>query len=217
MADAFAPIAQDVRTAGFAPTFLIAALDAARREAAAAEALPAPEPEPDPVIAVLAEARRIAFAEGHAAGLREAEAAAPAIAAQAATLALDALRAGHAAAAEAARNAAEDVARLALAMLDAALPGLAAQNGAALVAAFARRLRPMLESAPEARLLVAPGLVEATRALLGTATIAIEEDAALPPGDARAEWRSGGAALDLAARRQAIRGVLEAAGLGPRE
>ncbi|WP_230169652.1 hypothetical protein, partial [Roseomonas sp. CECT 9278] len=127
-----------------------------------------------------------------------------------------ALAAGHAAAAAAARDAAEEVARLALAMLDAALPGLAAGHGGALAAGFAQRLRPMLEGAPEARLLVAPGFVDATRELLGDG-IAIAEDAGLAAGDARAEWRSGGATLDLAARRQAIRGVLEAAGLGPRE
>lgn len=213
MADGFAPIAQESRASGFAPTFLIAALDAARREAAQAETVP----EPDPVAAVIAEARRLAFAEGHAEGLREAAATLPAAAARAATLALEALRDGHAAAAEAARDAAEDVARLALAMLDAALPGLSERNGAALAAAFARRLLPMLESAPQARLLVAPGFGNATRALLGIDSITIDEDVALPAGDARAEWRSGGAALDLAARRHAIRGVLEAAGLGPRE
>jgi flagellar biosynthesis/type III secretory pathway protein FliH len=213
MADSFAPIAREASPAGFAPTFLIAALDAARREAAEADRMP----EPDPVAAVIAEARRIAFAEGHAQGLREAQEAAPALAAHAAALALDALREGHAAAALAARDAADDVARLALAMLDAALPGLAARNGAALAAAFANRLVPMLESAPEARLLVAGGLGEVTRGLLGPVAITIEEDAALPPGDARAEWRSGGAALDLAARRREIRGVLEAAGLGARE
>lgn len=212
MPDSFAPMAQEVRTSGFAPTFLIAALDAARREAAQAEIVP----EPDPVAAVIAEARRLAFAEGHAEGLREAAAGLPAQGARAAALALDALREGHAAAAAAARDAAEDVARLALAMLDAALPGLAVGNAAGLAAAFAQRLLPMLQGAPEALLLVAPGFAEATRDLVG-AGIVIVEDAALQAGDARAEWRSGGAALDLAARRQAIRGVLEAAGLGPRE
>jgi flagellar biosynthesis/type III secretory pathway protein FliH len=213
MADRFAPLAQDAPAAGFAPTFLIAALDAARREAAATDRMP----EPDPVTAVLAEARRLAFAEGHAAGLREAAAATPALAARAAAAALDALRDGAAEAAAAAREAAEDVARLAVALLDSALPGLAAANGAALAAAFAQRLRPMLEAAPEARLLVPPGFGEATRALLSDAAIAVEEDAALPPGDARAQWRSGGAAFDLAARRREISRVLEAAGLGPRE
>jgi len=213
MADGFAPMAREARAGGFAPTFLIAALDAARREAAEAAILP----DPDPVAAVIAEARRVAFAEGHAEGLREAAASVPALAAQAAARATEALRAGHEAAAEAARDAAEDVARLALAMLDAALPGLAAGNAAGLAAAFARRLLPMLQGAAEARLSVAPGFADATRSVLGIDTIDIIEDAALPAGDARAEWRSGGAALDLAARRQAIRGVLEAAGLGPRE
>ena len=215
MADSFVPLAPEARPGSFAPTFLIAALDAARREAA--EAGPLPDPGPDPVAAVIEEARRIAFADGHAAGLREAAAAAPAQAARVAALALEALREGRAAAAAAAHDAAEEVARLALAMLDAALPGLAAGNAAGLAAAFAQRLLPMLQGAPEARLLVAPGLAAPTQALLGSLGIVIEEDAALPPGDARAEWRSGGAALDLAARRQAIRGVLEAAGLGPRE
>jgi hypothetical protein len=215
MPDSFTPIASDAPSAGFAPTFLIAALDAARREAA--QAAVDLTPEPDPVAAVIDQARRAAFAEGRAQGLHEAETATEAVAAQAAVLALDALREGHAAAAEAAREAAEDVARVALAMLDAALPGLAGETGAGLAAAFARRLLPMLQGAPEARLLVAPGFAEPTRALLGDMPIIVEEDTALPPGDARAQWRSGGAELDLAARRREIRGVLEAAGLGPRE
>ncbi len=213
MPDSFTPIATDLRDPHFAPTFLIAALDAARREAAAAP----PEPEPDPVAGILAEARRAAFAEGHAAGLREGESRTEAQAAQAAAIALDALRAGHAAAADAARTAAEEVARMAMAMLDAALPGLAAEQAPALAAAFGQRLMPMLRGAPEARLLVAPGFADATRALLPDGAIVVEEDATLVPGDARAEWRSGGAELDLAARRREIRGVLEAAGLGPRE
>jgi flagellar biosynthesis/type III secretory pathway protein FliH len=214
MAESFAPMARDVFREGFAPTCLIEALDAARREAAEAEREP---PPPDPVAAVIAEARRAALEEGRARGLAEAAAAQPALAARSAALALEALRAGSTAAAAAAQEAAAEVARLALGMLDAALPGLAAQNGAALAAAFARRLAPMLQAAPEARLLVAPGLAEPTRALLAGAAIAIAEDETLPPGDARAEWRSGGAALDLAARRREIAGVLEAAGLGPRE
>ncbi|BDG73578.1 hypothetical protein [Roseomonas fluvialis] len=213
MPDSFTPIAPDAPPAGFAPTFLIAALDAARREAAQAERIV----EPDPVAAVIAEARRTAFADGHAQGLREAAAATETVAASAARLALEALREGREAAAEAARDAAQDVARLALAMLDAALPGLAAQGGADLAAAFAQRLAPMLRSAPDALLLVAPGLGEPTRALLGNVGITVEEDPALSAGDARAQWRSGGADLDLAARRREIRGVLEAAGLGPQE
>lgn len=218
MGDAFAPLAPPRPGQGFAPTLLIAALDAARREAAA-EAAPEPEPEagPDPMEALLAEARQSAWEDGRAAGLAEAEAASAAVAARAAEHALAALREGAAAARKAAAEAAADLARVALAMLDAALPGLAADNAAALAAAFARRLAPALEVMPEARLLVPPGLAEATRALLGPVGIAVEEDPALPAGDARAEWRGGGAALDLAARRAEIRRVLESAGLGPKE
>jgi hypothetical protein len=211
MPDRFAPLAPPPEGAGFAPTFLIAALDAARREAAATRL----EPDPDPFAEALAQARREGFAEGHAQGLREAEQTTAALAAVAAAAGAEALREGRAAASAAAEAAAADVARLALGLLDAALPGMAAANGPALAAAFAQRLKPMLEAAPEARLLVAPGLGEATRALLAPLPLTIEEEAGLPPGDARAEWRAGGAALDLAQRRRQIRGVLEAAGLGP--
>jgi hypothetical protein len=213
MADRFAPIARPAGPADFAPTFLIAALDAARREAAAAQH----RAEPDPLAEALAQARREGFAEGHAQGLREGAESAAAQAARAAAAGIEALRAGRAEAAAAAQAAAADVARLALAMLDAALPGLAAANGAALAGAFADRLRPMLGAAPEARLLVAPGLGAPTRALLGTLDLAIEEEAGLAPGDARAEWRSGGAGFELAQRRREIRSVLEAAGLGLRD
>ncbi|MBR0683177.1 hypothetical protein GXW74_21995 [Roseomonas eburnea] len=218
MADGFAPLALAATRDGFAPTFLIAALDAARREAAAAPPSPPPEPPgPDPMEEILAEARRLARQEGRAEGLREAAAAREALAAQAALLAAGALREGRAAAAEAAAKVATDLARLALSMLEAALPGIAAENGAALTAGFVRRLAPLLETTPEARILVAPGLAEPTRALLAADGVTVEEDAALAPGDARAEWRGGGAAFDLAARRRDIRGVLDAAGLGPRE
>jgi hypothetical protein len=112
---------------------------------------------------------------------------------------------------------AHDLSRLVLSVLDAALPGLAAEHGAPLAAAFARRVAPVLEAAPEARLLVPAGLGEAVRGLLGASAITVEEDATLPPGDARAEWRGGGATSDLAGRRQDIRRVLESSGLGPKE
>ena len=220
MTEGFSPIAREAFREGFAPTFLIAALDAARREAEAAPP-PAPPPslapEPDPMEELLADARRIAREEGRAEGLREAAASREALAAEAALIAAGALRDGQAAAAEAAAAVATDLARLALSMLDAALPGLAAENGAALVAGFARRLAPLLETEPEARILVAPGLAEATRALFAMEGVTVAEDAALAPGDARAEWRGGGANFDLAARRRDIRGVLDAAGLGPKE
>jgi hypothetical protein len=64
MADGFAPIARDLPQDGFTPTLLIAALDAARREAAA-PAPPAP-PERDPLPGLLAEARAAGREEGRA-------------------------------------------------------------------------------------------------------------------------------------------------------
>lgn len=216
MSDAFTPAAGAPLREGFTPTLLIAALDAARREAAA-RAEPPPEPSPDPTEALLAEARRSGWEDGHAAGLAEAAAASEAVAARAAEHALAALRDGAAAAREAAAEAAAGLARIAIAMMDAALPGLAAGHAGALAAAFARRIAPALEVMPEARLLVPPGLAAETRALLGMASITVEEDPALPPGDARAEWRGGGAALDLSARRAEIRRALDSAGLGPKE
>lgn len=214
MSDAFTPAARIARPADFAPTFLIAALDAARREAAAAAP---PPPGPDPIEALLEEARLAGREEGRAAGLAEAMRSREAQAAEAASVAAAALADGRGAAAELAAEAAGRLARVALAVLDAALPGLAAAHGAALAAEFARRLAPMLDASPEARIVVAPGIAEEVRALLGAARVTVAEDAALAPGDARAEWRAGGAVLDLAARRREIRRVLQAAGLGEEE
>lgn len=217
MSDAFTPAARHARPTDFAPTFLIAALDAARREADLASSAPPPPPGPDPVEAMLEEARLSGLEEGRAAGLAEAMRSRDARIAEAASAAAAALVAGRGAAAGMAAEAATRLSRVALAVLDAALPGLAAAHGAALAAEFARRLAPMLDASPEARILVAPGLAEDVRAMLGAAGVAVAEDAALAPGDARAEWRAGGAALDLAARRREIRRVLQAAGLGDEE
>jgi hypothetical protein len=47
-------------------------------------------------------------------------------------------------------------------------------------------------------------------ARIGATALAITEDPDLPPGDAAAAWRGGGAALSLTARRQAIAALLQA-------
>lgn len=213
MADSFARTAVEPPARHFRPTLLVAALDAARREAAAPPA-PAPPPSIEPL---LAEARRGGWEDGLAEGLRRAVETQQAAAGRAAEIAAEALRHSHASARDASTAVAQDLARLVLSMLDAALPGLAADHGAPLAAAFARRVAPVLETVPEARLLVPVGLGEAVRALLGARAITVEEDAAVPPGDARATWRGGGAAFDLSTRRQAIRQLLESSGLGPKE
>lgn len=219
MADGFIPLPSHAAPGDFAPTFLIAALDAARREAArAAEAPPPPPiPMPNPVEEQLAEARRMGHAAGRAEALAEAAASHQALVADTAGMALALLEDTRKAAERIAGEAARDIAALVVSVLDAALPDLVARNSAPLAAAFARRLAPMIETAPEARILVAPGLAAETRALLGGTAFAVEEDAALAPGDARAEWRGGGAGFELDARRHDIRRVLHAAGIVPTE
>ena len=219
MADGFIPLSADPMRGDFAPTFLIAALDAARREAASAAEAPAPPPPamPDPLAERVAEAHRAGHAAGRAEALAEGAASRQAMAADTAGMALALLQDTRMAAGQIVDEAARDVAALVVSVLDAALPGLAARNGAALAAEFARRLAPMIETALEARILVARGLAGETRALLGEPAFRIEEDASLPPGDARAEWRGGGAAFDLAARRHDISLMLAAAGIAPTE
>jgi hypothetical protein len=123
------------------------------------------------------------------------------------------LAASEQASAAIAAEASRGVARVALAMLDAALPGLAAQQSAALVADFAERLRPALAFLPEAHFHIAPGLLEVVRTLVGDLAVTLVADPALAPGDARAAWQGGGAEFDLAKRRLAIADALSAAGL----
>jgi flagellar biosynthesis/type III secretory pathway protein FliH len=210
MSSAFVPVSPIALVRDFAPTSLIEALDAAREEAAR---MPPPPPEPDPMEetlrAVAAAAREDGFAAGRASMTQE-------VANRAAeSLALigKQLAASQAASSEIAAEASRGVARVALAMLDAALPGLAAQQSAALVADFAERLRPALAFLPEAHLHVAPSLMEEVRALVGDLAVRLQPDAALAPGDARASWQGGGAEFELSKRRAAIAGALSAAGL----
>ena len=210
MSDGFVPVSRLALVREFAPTSLIEALDAAREEAAR---MPPPPPEPDPMEetlrAVAAAAREDGFAAGRASMSQEAAQRA----AESLGLIAKQLAASQAASAEIAAEASRGVARVALAMLDAALPGLAAQQSAALVADFADRLRPALAFLPEAHLHIAPSLMEDVRALVGDLAVTLVPDAALPPGDARASWQGGGAEFDLAKRRAAIVEALSAAGL----
>ena len=212
MSDGFVPVSRTALIRDFAPTSLIEALDAAREEAAR---MPPPPPEPDPMEetlrAVAAAAREDGFAAGRASMTQEATQRA----AESLGLIAKQLAASQAASADIAAEASRGVARVALAMLDAALPGLAAQQSASLVADFAERLRPALAFLPEAHLHVAPDLMEDVRVLLGDLAVTLMPDASLAPGDARASWQGGGAEFDLAKRRAAIAEALSAAGLDP--
>jgi flagellar biosynthesis/type III secretory pathway protein FliH len=177
---------------------------------------PAPPP-PDP--ALLAAARQEGATEGHARGFAEglAEGMRRQAAAQQASIAasLGLLSASLSAAAEegarAAVASAEALASLLLGAMDAALPAASARDGPALLARVATALRPALADRPEARLLVAPDLVEAVAALLPDGPPVVG-DTALPPVDGRIEWRDGAQIVALAARRAAVRDALEAAG-----
>ena len=210
MSSGFVPVSRMALVRDFAPTSLIEALDAAREEAAR---MPPPPPEPDPMEetlrAVAAAAREDGFAAGRASMTNEATQRA----AESLALIAKQLAASQAAAAEIAAEASRGIARVAIAMLDAALPGLAAQQSAALVADFAERLRPALAFLPEARLHVAPSLMEDVRALVSDLAVTLQPDASLAPGDARATWQGGGAEFELSKRRAAIAEALSAAGL----
>ena len=212
MSQIFVPVPRGPALPDFAPTSLIEALDAARAEAA--KAPPAP-PEADPMEetmrAVAAAAREDGFAAGRASMTQEAVNRAAESLAQIAKY----LTASQEASAQIAAQASQGVARIALAMLDAALPGLAARQSANLVAAFAERLRPALGFLPQAHLHVSPALLEDIRALIGDMAVALVPDPKLAPGEARAVWQGGGAEFNLEARRATIAEALRAAGLGP--
>jgi flagellar biosynthesis/type III secretory pathway protein FliH len=210
MSSGFVPVSRLALVRDFAPTSLIKALDAAREEAARLPPpLPAPDPMEETLRAVAAAAREDGFAAGRASMTQEAANRA----AESLALIAKHLAASQEASADIAAQASKGIARVALAMLDAALPGLAARQGAALVEDFAERLRPALSFLPEAHLHVAPGLLEDVRALIGDLAVTLVADAALPPGDARATWQGGGAEFDLARRRAAIAEAFAAAGL----
>ncbi|TCZ63283.1 hypothetical protein [Roseicella aquatilis] len=177
---------------------------------------PPPPPAPDPeavaaeaMQARLAAAREAGFAEGEAT-TREAMAAGLAAREAAALERIAAAMAeGAAQARAAAGEAAEVLARTLLAALDAALPEAAARLAPDVAARLAAELRPLLEDGFAVTLRVAPGATAAAAARIGDPRLTIAEDAALPPGDARAAWRGGGALVSLAARRQAVAALLQ--------
>jgi flagellar assembly protein FliH len=174
-------------------------------------------PPPDPVL--LAAIRAEAFAEGHARGFTEGLAeglrrqAAAQEAAIAASLGLVAAALADAAdqGEQAAVASAEALASLLLGAMDAALPAESARGGDGMLVRVATALRPALADRPEARLLVAPALVERLAALLPDGP-EVAGDPALEPGDGRIAWRDGAQLISLAARRAAIRDALGAAG-----
>ena len=159
-------------------------------------------------------ARDEGHAEGLEAGLRQAAADRSAREAAALGAIAAALDGGREEARQAAGEAALKVARLLLAALDAALPAAAARLAPESAAALAAMLEPLLRDGVAVTLFVAPGESEAAAARIGDRPgLAVEEDAALAPGDARASWRGGNAKASLAARRAAVAEIMGALGL----
>ena len=177
------------------------AADAARDEAAALAAL-------------VESARAEGYAAGLAAGRDAAEEAGQERIASALDGMTDALAQARDRAGMAAQEAARDLAALVLGMLDKALPGLAAARAPDMLRHLAGQLLPRLTLLPAPRFLVAPGLAQALAPLLRGLDVALAEDEALPPGDARVEWRSGVLRFDRAARMAALRAAFAEAGIG---
>jgi len=180
-----------------------------------APAKPPPEEIPAPSIEEMLEAAR---REGHAAGLREGEArgraaeqaARDALADEAIRIALLQLEAARETARDIADQNAQALAELLVSMVDAALPGAAAREAAALLEPLMRALGPVEEAPPGAVLRVPSALLDHARTRFGATGLPIEPDPALPEGDARIIWRDGGLELDLSRRRAALREALAA-------
>lgn len=163
--------------------------------------------------AMLNAARAEGLVEGLVEGARLAAATQAAQLANALHAVAGAMDQATAAAAEAVEQAGDALARLLLVALDTALPAASARLAAETATLLARTLRPVLEDSGGLRLSVAPGLAEACTAALDDPRILVTEDASLAPGDARAEWRGGGAAMELARQRAMVAEVLHALGL----
>jgi flagellar biosynthesis/type III secretory pathway protein FliH len=174
-----------------------------------------PEAPAQPSIEEMLDAAR---REGHAAGLREGEArgraaeqaARDSLAEEAIRLALLQLETAREVACHMVDENAQVLAKLLVSMVDAALPGAAAREAAALLEPLMRALGPVGDAPPDAVLRVPPALLDHARTRFGTAGLPIEADPGLPEGDARIVWRDGGLDLDLSRRRAALRDALAA-------
>ncbi|MGG5817568.1 hypothetical protein [Falsiroseomonas sp. HW251] len=184
--------------------------------------LSAPPPLPDappPDPALLEAARAEGEAEGHARGYAQglAEGIAQQRAAQEAAIGMSlaalatALEQAMDHAEAVAVRCAEALAGTLFAAADAAFAARIERDG--LVEATVTALLPALTPPREATLRVAPALAEVIVARL-PGCVTVKADAALAPGEARLEWPDGARIVSAAARREAVRAALAAAGFG---
>jgi flagellar assembly protein FliH len=183
-------------------------------------AVPVAPETPTPVDPALLEAARAegeadgiarGFADGLAEGMRRQAAAQEASVAASCAAIAAALQEAAAQGAAAAEEAAQALSSVLLAAMDAALPEETARRGGELVARVAAALLPAIADRPEAKLRVAPAIAQEVSARLREGPDIIP-DQAVPPGDARIEWRDGAQIIALATRRAAVRAALEQAG-----
>lgn len=212
MSAAFAPLRppQPLETV-FRPVFGAAEAPPPEADDAAPDASGA---EAAALAAIAEEVRAEGYAAGLAAGRRAAEEAGQERIAAALDGLADALSQARDQATAAAREATCDLAELVLAMLDTALPGLAAERAPDLLQRLAEQLLPRLKLLPAPRFMVAPGLAQALAPILGDLDVALAEDSALPAGDARIEWQAGLLSFDHATRMAALREAFADAGIG---
>lgn len=184
--------------------------------------LSAPPPVPDatpPDPALLDGARAAGEAAGHARGYAQglAEGIAQQRAAQEAAIELSlaalatALEEAMGQAESVAVRCAEALAATFFAAADAAFAAHIERDG--LVEATAAALLPALTPPHEATLRVAPALAGAMAARMPGCVTVLGDDG-LAPGEARLEWPDGARIVSAAARREAVRAALAAAGFG---
>lgn len=167
----------------------------------------------------LAAARSAAWQEGHAEGLRQAEAQDAAGTRQAIAAIAEQFTAERAAGAVWAEQSADAIARLLVESLAAMFPALCTRYGDAEVRAIVRIVLPALTQEPAITVRAHPRTAEAVAheiALLDAdlmARVHVVESGSVPPGDVRIAWRSGSAVRDAAGLWHQIAAVLAPAGL----
>lgn len=209
MENGFAPLRSVPPNGDFRPVF------AAPQKPKAPVAEPAPEVNHEALarVAIAEEARAAGYAAGLEAGRRATEALGHERIAMAVESLAAALDQAREAAEEAAQAAASDLASLTLAMLETALPGMAARHAPDTLQALVASLLPRLRLLRSPRMSVAPGLAESIAPVLQGLAVTIAENAALPEGDARVEWEAGMLRFDRADRMAALREALAQAGI----
>jgi flagellar assembly protein FliH len=199
-----------------------AAAEAVEPDVAAEPEPPPPPPPPTFSEADLEAARAASFAEGSAAGAREAISALEQqlAAAMAATAdGLQSLAAQHAADTESAHH---DGIAVAVSVVRKLFPALSEAHGVGEVEHVVRDVLEQMTSEPVVRVRTAPALADAVRERLATAQaeigfqgrIEVETDAAVAAGDCRVAWSRGGAERSAAMMWNAIDEIIER-NLGP--